>query len=142
MFRTCTDSSSSLEACTCSLLLISRAFPTNSVMADKLINVKLTAPAWCNNPPLNSCQLCNTLRLWSHVMPSGHTVTVPLDSYGQHVDAALLCLVSSCETNISRANIASWQQCCIVSTSCWQEICRADIKLKAKGLVHLFSTVM
>lgn len=40
----CGDSSSQIQACTCCLFLISTAFPTNSVMADRLINIKVTAP--------------------------------------------------------------------------------------------------
>lgn len=74
----CGDSSSQIQACTCCLFLISTAFPTNSVMADRLINIKVTAPGWSNRSPLNSRQLSNAEQQWCHLMPSEH-VTAHLD---------------------------------------------------------------
>lgn len=116
-----------LWACTCCPHLISRALPTDSIMADRLINIKVPAPGWCNRPLLNSFQPSKDH--WCHLilpLPSWH-VTVHLDLKALRGDAALCSLTFISSNFWMDGWMDSWQHRRIISTSCWSWICSVFI---------------
>lgn len=108
-------------------------FP-QTIMADRLINIKLSAPGWHNRPPLNSRQLSNAMRQWCHLIPAGHGAA-HLDSDTRLGDTALVLFDIHLKLwkKHFKGQLSSWQHRLyfLLAGSVW-----CTITLKAEELVH------